>query len=112
SVNALIAVSLVAVRDPGDVLVIDLNKNTLFLNMQIRVAEEKEYKTYSLAITDSRGERVWQEDPLEKNALGNFNLLIPTNFLTPGEYVLKIYGRRGDRRTLLSQSRFRIQRQG
>jgi len=108
SANSILSVPFLATREPEAVQEIALPKDKLFLSFQIRASGAKEYKPYSLAITDHRGKVLWQADGVRKDRFGNFDLLIEKHFLPPGDYVLRIYGRERGLRDLISQIRFRI----
>ncbi len=108
SANAILSMQFFTTRQTQQVQEIEFPKDKLFLNLQIRASEEKPYQTYSLLIKGSLGKTLWRDDQIKKDEEGNFDLLIGKSFLTPGEYVLEIYGLQDQQSDLISQTRFRI----
>jgi hypothetical protein len=55
---------------------------------------QKAYAGYAVEISDAQGRLAWSSENLQRdNAQHNYHLLIPSGFLAPGTYLIRIFGR-------------------
>jgi hypothetical protein len=80
------------------------NLFTLILN----VGERPSYPAYALEIVDQQGQPIWSGDGLQKSPEENFTVTLSRRLFPAGQYRLRLYGLRGDRRQMVEEYAVRI----
>lgn len=66
---------------------------------------------YSLEITDEEGKSLWRGEGLRQDVQGNFVITLERAFLNDGQYLLVLYGKRGDQPVRLAEYPVRVKSQ-
>jgi anti-sigma factor RsiW len=72
------------------------------LVLVLGLADEGEFPDYEAEILDAAGARLWARQGLRPTSLDTFHLAFRRGALPPGTYRAHLYGRHGERRTLLA----------
>lgn len=72
------------------------------------LADVRELPDYEAEILDGEGDRVWSRGGLRPTRLGTFHLAFRRDALPPGIYQIHLFGRVGERRTLLATYDLRL----
>lgn len=78
------------------------------LVLVLGLADEGDFPDYEAEILDAAGARRWARQGLRPTPLGTFHLAFRRGALPPGTVGVHLYGRRGERRTLLATYSLRL----
>lgn len=80
-----------------------------FFTLVLNLEEPRDYPGYEVEVLDAAGHALWTGSGLEMSSYGTFTLGLARDFLTPGEYRVRLYGVTGDARELLQDYPVRIE---
>jgi anti-sigma factor RsiW len=90
---------------------IDVPARVNLFTLVLNTAHDQTFPTYSLEIVDERSALVWQGRGLQKSALNNFTVSLARRLFPTGQYLVKLYGWRGERKRLVEEYAVRIRYQ-
>lgn len=74
----------------------------------LNVTDLTEYSSYEVEILDEREDVVWSGRARQRARAGNLNVHVPSKYLGPGTYQVKLYGLEDGKRKLLEEYVARI----
>jgi hypothetical protein len=95
----------------GNLRTIELPSSANVFTLVLNVVGQPSFDNYALEILDLRGHSIWQGQGLRKSPYNTFTLTLPRRLLPAGQYRLKLYGLRGDRKELVQEYAMRVQYQ-
>lgn len=91
-----------------DVTEIDVSTDAASLTLILNSQNVSASSTASVEIVDAKDEKVWDAQGLVRHKTGDYTITIPSRFLPPGAYTLRVFGERGGRRALTDTYRIRV----
>lgn len=98
-------------REANNVQILRVPSGTNFFTLILNTVGESSYPDYGLEIANQRGQLVWRGQGLEKSSFDTFRLGLSRQWLPAGQYQIRLYGLRGERKELLEEYALRVQYQ-
>ncbi len=92
-----------------DVATLEAAADTRLITLILHVNGELSHDIYSLEVLDQAGRPVWASRGLRKNRYNNFTVALPRRTFPAGDYRLKLYSLRDDRREIVEEYSIRLQ---
>lgn len=92
-------------RSASEVEITDTSEGVLLV---LGLSDERAFPDYRAEILRSEGDPVWARDGLGPSGLGTFQLSFDREVLPPGMYQVRLFGREGERETLLATYELRL----
>jgi anti-sigma factor RsiW len=97
---------------PGkDVQSIRVPSSANFFILVLHVGDQPSHPGYALEISDRRGKLVWRGDGLQMSQFNDFTVALPSQSFPAGQYRIRLYGVRWERRQVVEEYTVRIQYQ-
>jgi len=93
--------------DPTPVSV-ELEPGIRLFTLVLVPASRQDYPDYEVTLLRGDGSEVWRGRGFRKNRFGSFSLTLSRDFAGPGEYLVRLSGVEGERRTPLGEYDLRI----